>query len=255
MNGMTLGQLMQFHDEHRDELEGKSTTEVVAIIKRITKHARCSYLDYMAKRGARLERATTFVSHAWSDSFLELVDTLCHAFGSGGHVFWMDVVVVPQNDEDKPAGENVWFNAFEGILRGVRAVAIMLSRFDISVYPTRAWCLFELYVAMMLGLPITILLPPAERARFVAFLAGGGRFLDLFSRIDVADAKAFLEADRAKILELVRAAPGGVDVVNALVLEHLRGWLAGEAQAAHDGMPREERAGGGAAEEPGHHAL
>jgi hypothetical protein len=227
-------------------LRGKTTEEVVQIIKTRTKECRGSYLDWMVINDSKqaATKATIFVSHAWNESFLDLVAGIQERFKDPTTSFWIDVFVVPQNDEDKPQGANVWFDGFGSTLAGTKCMVAVLSTYNKPVYVTRAWCLFEFVSAMRLRKQINIILPPGEKARFVAFLVQGGNILDLFGKIDMAHAKASDPIDQRKIRQYAMEGGGGCDAVNGLVFEGMRDWAVSVAHEEYDRMPRAERSGG-----------
>ena len=89
---------------------------------------------------------------------------------------------------------------------------------------TRAWCLWEVYCCNVVGAQFSVTLGREERGRFEeALCEDSDVLLDAFAGINVANAEAGKEEDRAMILAAVRATEGGASGVNALVLGLMRG--------------------------------
>ena len=224
--GVSLSQLRAFVRDHAHHLQPHTTTaQVVDLIKRLTEAGRCSYVELLRRRGEPVDDATVFGSHTWSGRFLDLVAALESKYGGRAEErIWLDVMVVPQNDCDKPRGDSVWYDAFERALRETGRIAVVLAPFDRPVYLTRSWCLFEFLVAMKLGLAMDMVLAPVEEERLVAFLTRGGQFLELFSLIDFGAAEASVAEDRERIRERVVVELGakGFRVLNERVMEQMR---------------------------------
>lgn len=211
--GISLQGLREFVNENRSWLEGKRTDEVVQFIKDRTKELHTAYDKWLINSGRHdfVGNATQFVSHTWKGLFLDLISALEARFGDVPHqFFWIDIFVVPQNDVDKPTGENVWYDAFDSMVGAIGSVVVVLDSFDDPVYLRRAWCLFEFLVAMQRGVGLAIVLAPREESRLVEFLESGSSFLDLFSRIDFANAEASVVEDQKRIKARVeKELPGG----------------------------------------------
>ena len=211
--GISLRYLREFVDENRSWLEGKRTDEVVQLIKDRTREIHAGYDKWLIRSGKNdcVGSATQFVSHTWKGLFLDLVAALELCYSDQPHqFFWIDIFVVPQNDEDKPTGENVWYDAFDNMVGAIGSVVVILDSFDDPVYLRRAWCLFEFLVAMQREVGLAIVLAPREENRLVKFLESGSSFLDLFSRIDFANAEASVAEDQRRIKARVEEElPGG----------------------------------------------
>jgi hypothetical protein len=46
--------------------------------------------------------------------------------------FWIDIFVVPKNDEDKPQGANVWYDAFGATLAGTERMVVLRVHYEHS---------------------------------------------------------------------------------------------------------------------------
>ena len=243
--GISLEELQVFVTENQDWLSEKRTDEVVGFIKDRTKDLHSAYDQWIARSGrpGGVGKATHFVSHTWKGRFLDLFSALKVKFSKETNpFFWIDIFVVPQNDVDKPTGENVWYDAFDNMVGAIGSVVVVLDSFDDPIYLRRAWCLFEFFVAMQRGVALEVILSPGEEDRLARFLEAGNNHLDLFSRIDFANAEASVAADEQRIKARVeRELPGGFQAVNELVLARLREWLVTAARAALDRLPPADR--------------
>jgi hypothetical protein len=120
---------------------------------------------------------------------------------------------------------------------GPRVTAIgrilpLLAPWNLPVYTTRAWCLFELFTAIRNRRDVTIdiILPPSQRAAFSAAMKAGdyGVLEAVLDGIRAENATASEPADLAAIQTYVSALPGGFEALNETVRGHLRRWFEGQ---------------------------
>ena len=72
-------------------------------------------------------------------------------------------------------------------------------------------------------------LPDTEKKAFQKALRDDHQaFLHAVADVDVATAKAGSHADKQRILDAVRASPGGTSAVNAAAKGQMREWMVGE---------------------------
>ena len=87
---------------------------------------------------------------------------------------------------------------------------------------TRIWCLFEVYVSLEGGVPISVQFTPAEEKAFLAALGKGGlaEVERALAGIDIKQANASVQSDIARILEAVEKEVG-IESFNASVHQGL----------------------------------
>jgi hypothetical protein len=112
----------------------------------------------------------------------------------------------------------------------------MLHPWDAPVPLTRVWCLFELYLAIMLKSEIIMCFPPADAAAFYGKLTqeplgGEVESAPLVPKIEVRNAEATVEADRVRILDEITEAID-LDAFNEVLQSHMEGALQQVATSA-----------------------
>ena len=205
-----MRQLRNFVIEYGDQLQGKTTRSAVDIIKEKTMHCHSNYLEWLAQngRGGDITEPTVFVSHAWDALFLDFVAALESSYASETFQrLWIDIFAVPQNEQDRPWDDDdpdAFYDVVDNILLSIGTVAVVLAPFDQPVRITRAWCLYEHFLALEEGLRVSVLLPPRERRRLFAFLGAGDDPQPLYRRVVLAAAAARRPEDRRRLLARVR---------------------------------------------------
>ena len=248
-NGISIRQLRNFVTEYSGELNGKSTEQVVLLIKERTKGHFSSYIEWLVHvgRGSDITPATVFVSHAWSDPFLDLISSLELKYGSvASHRFWIDAFVISQNVRDRltEGSPGALFEETQELIKSIGTVAVILTPFEKPSCLTRSWCLFEFFSALKERANIVLLVPLSERYRLIEFLFNGDDITQLYRNIDAASAEARWPCDRLEARARVLRELGVMGRLDELVSARLRGWLAEEARTVHALMPEAGRADG-----------
>ena len=157
---------------------------------------------------------TVFFSHAWLFKFKNVAAAL-RAFvdglppGSPPQFFWFDCFSIDEHaTQAKP--QEFWGSTFREAIALIGHTLMLLSPWDQPFPLTRAWCLWELYCTEeAAGARFSVTLGPEEQRAFeAALLENHAAMDDAFARIDVAEAQAGSEADRAMILGAVEASVG-----------------------------------------------
>ena len=166
-----------------------------------------------------------FVSHAWSYKFVDVVAALrayADRYDGEEAIFWFDCVSIDEH-ATQSFPQEWWKSVFQESIRMIGHVVMVLSPWENPIPLTRAWCLWEVYCCNVVGAQFSVTLGHEERGRFEeALCENSGVLLDAFAGIDVANAEAGKEEDRAMILAAVRATEGGTSGVNALVMGLMR---------------------------------
>ncbi|KAL1522340.1 hypothetical protein AB1Y20_017332 [Prymnesium parvum] len=174
-------------------------------------------------------QATAFVSHAWGESFHNLVSALGVGDTSASHYFYVDVFCINQHamaevrsDKDQHAAV---LEELTSCLRGCGRVVAAFTPWRTPALLARAWCLYELALAYEEGLPVDAVLPAKQHHDFFSALAADpDQVMGVLGRIDVKRATATYESDRQLIFARVEAHEG-FNAVNRNVTAALRGWV------------------------------
>lgn len=120
-------------------------------------------------------------------------------------------------------------NEFGPRVRAIGCLLPMLEPWNEPVYVTRAWCLFELYTAILERrvVHIEIIITDTQRQAFLDALATEGyTCIDMaFANICSEEANASVQADLDSIRRYIESFPGGFDVLNQTCRKHLEGWF------------------------------
>jgi len=189
-------------------------------------------------------RATHMLSYTWSYQVREIIDTLA-AWCERNEVqarelrIWMCCFCINQHRvvEAQSLGTIVPFeefrHEFESRVKGIGKVLALMGSWQMTLYTTRVWCVFELYTAMQLqdlnsdSYSLEIVLSPREAELFRQTLIEQNRLDAVWrslSGIQVERADSFVKADRDRILELVKNGPGYARV-NQAIVHHLHDWF------------------------------
>ena len=174
-------------------------------------------------------RPTHFLSQAWQYKFLNLVEALrcfveSQPEGSQPVFFWFCCFAT---DEHAPHTVPLR-TVFQDSIRRIGHTVMVISPWNDPVVLKRAWCLWELFCTVQVGVPFSVCLGPAEAAAFEAAILDPDscmKILDAFARIDVGAAEAGNPQDKAMILEQARSSAGGLEGLNAVAVSTLRRWF------------------------------
>jgi ankyrin repeat protein len=200
------------------------------IIKPATENTRCRYCDLLPNATNKLHQAVgpsdIFISHCWGSKFGDLVAAIADSC-DGKQRVWIDIFAVRQ----WPG--NIADLDFAGIVARCHSVLLIcvhlesianLTWFDISGNVTvpkvarcsvpffRVWCLVELQAAQSSNKPIIMKggnRDPSSVYPNIRFVPSYDMLSKMEYLVDVEKAEATVEADKIRILQQVRASPGG----------------------------------------------
>eukprot|EP00937_MAST-01D_sp_MAST-1D-sp2_P001703 g1703.t1 len=200
------------------------------IIKPTTVRAKCSYYDMLqvldrAHPGEQpwAGRSSYFLSHSWSYRFVELINII-ETFESQSQpehtvYYWFDIFVMNQHDKNEMA------RLLSNLQDSVRTPGKLLLAVDSWKEPTaltRAWCLLEVYTAMVEDADMVLGFSGSEEQTFVRQLAENQAVLEAtLSSVDAEQADATKEADKDMIFGTIRADIGFAKF-NATIRKALR---------------------------------
>jgi hypothetical protein len=209
----------------KGSLEGLTTADVnVKFLKTMTKASECSYCDLVCDIcPENVGRANVFISHAWKYKFTNLVSALDYHFRDKPNIYiWFDLFSVNQHITEK-VDPDWWNKSFMNAVREIGYVVVVLSPWKEPIPFTRAWCLWEIYCAIMTGSKLEVAMDNDEREDFVYNLNDDpSRYMQLLADIDVAKSEAWKIEDRDQIFAAVESMDGGFSKVNSMVCSRMR---------------------------------
>ena len=234
--GISLQGLLALVEAHggRSALAGLSTGAIKRLVLAATGHTRTSYAAQLLAAGSpHAAPATAFISHAYDDEFLGVVDAVAALEAREGTsaFYYFDLLVVNQHGQ----GAVVPFEALRDEFgRSVQAIGctILVLRWANPVPLQRAWCVFELATTLAVGASMKVLMPPVDAAAFKeALLHDFDSLTYKTCRVDVEKAGARERADLDNIQRVIRES-GGYLKTNQLVIGAMKSWMVEEGRAA-----------------------
>eukprot|EP00931_Biecheleriopsis_adriatica_P099907 TRINITY_DN7474_c0_g1_i1.p1 TRINITY_DN7474_c0_g1~~TRINITY_DN7474_c0_g1_i1.p1 ORF type:complete len:644 (+),score=116.58 TRINITY_DN7474_c0_g1_i1:50-1981(+) len=226
----------------------QSIFDIEPLIRQHSAHATCPHdsragaaFAFVAK-DTRAGPATHLVSYSWSQRVLEIVHALkAHCWqrqlDTWAMRLWMCVLCINQHrvKERLAAGESVPFGEFSASfgsqVQHIGRVLAVCSPWQKPTLITRAWCVYELFMAIMTpDVTLELIFPPEQEDEFANTLQTSGLqgVWNAIAACRVQSAKATIESDRRNILRLVESGPG-CSALNLIVTSHLHKWLASTA--------------------------
>jgi tetratricopeptide (TPR) repeat protein len=173
------------------------------------------------------ERANLFISFAYADNFIDLVDALesflhtSSEFTVDTAFFWFDMFV---NDQWHALEKSFdwWATTFREAVQDIGKTVCFLSPWNDPFMLTRVWCLYEISCSSSLYIAIC----PKEIDSLYACLRGStGALINSLCKIDVEKATSYLPEDKERIFAVVRSLDDGFHGVNKKIMSLLRQWV------------------------------
>ena len=172
-----------------------------------------------------------FISHAWKYIFLDLLEaiesisTKDNANKDGGPLyFWVDLFSNNQNIGFEPPPFDWWCGTFMNAIQTMNHVVMIIAPWENPYSLTRAWCLWEVYCAIVTKSKFSIAMCKREHVRFKQMiLEKTNMFFDMIGSVDLRNSQATNPEDKERIFEVV-AKEVGITKLNAMVMKQLREW-------------------------------
>jgi len=174
-------------------------------------------------------KADIFVSFAYQNDFIELVDALERFFENSPDLdehntyLWFDMFV---NDQwtalEKPF--EWWATTFKEAVEEIGHTVVVMLPWQAPIALTRVWCLFEIVCSKKLSIALS-------SSQMVAFHDtmrsddGVDVVTSSLCNINVQKADAYSPDDKTKIFAVVSARKGGFHGVNVDVSDKMRKWV------------------------------
>lgn len=185
------------------------------------KRARCprdgrpgrSFVDCLEKQGCAA-KATHYLSWAWNYKVTDFVSALREwaedkTDEERGNIFiWIcffcnnQVRIIMENEQPGSAGLS---RIFQSRLENIGKMLIMIDKFENPEYATRAWCVYETFVAHKTKVDCEAILPAASAQELAASGLSLPEIASLIRRIDVENSEASDPRDKDAIKEQIRA--------------------------------------------------
>lgn len=225
--------------EVRPAGEPLTTTDVChEIVMPMTARERASYVSTLPK--PRTRKADVFVIHAWSYHFTDVVAALEETVGEDEGM-WLCVLTHNQWLERLPDG--YLQRQFGRTIDAAERTVVLHWPWSRPVVLERAWCILELAESFMRSKPVTMHMPPRERAHFNDALAEHfSELLRAVSDVSLPRASASAPADAERIAEHVEGGvAGGARQLEVHAQDVVRACLASEAEALLAARPTDAK--------------
>ena len=208
--------------------EEMTTTDVCEVLlKPIVVADKSSYVDYLVEHedASVVSKAQVFISHAWKYTFTDVVNAICNHFESKPDIFiWFDLF--SNNQIEAPNLDFDWWSGtFKNAIKDFGYVVMVISPWNNPVPFTRAWCLFEMYVAKETKSTFEVAMSEEEKANFMKTIQeDNSQYFQMLGNINVKKSECFKEEDQKAIFDLVNTLPDKEHTINAMICELMREW-------------------------------
>lgn len=185
------------------------------------------------------EQANVFVSFAYSNNFIELVDALAcfliaHSveFPQESTFFWFDSFV---NDQWTALEKDFvwWSTTFRSAVQKIGTTVCILSPWHAPVLLTRAWCLYEISCSKRLFIALS---SKQEEGFKLILRSDQDMIISALCRIMLENATSYLPEDKLLIFNVVEKMDGGFARFNNLVVGMVRAWINGRLHQIIDSL-------------------
>ena len=153
----------------RAAFEGLSTNDVCEkYIKPTTAPYQSSFCELLQHvEHPAVGPAQVFISHAWKYRFLDVCDALLEHFQTQPDIIvWFDLFVVNQH-KTSTLPFDWWTTTFQSAIRQFGHTVMVLSPWQDPIPLTRAWCLWELYSAIITDCKFEIAFSQQDELQFI----------------------------------------------------------------------------------------
>ena len=216
--GITMEQLEAIR-RHEKYKRGMTMRDVVnEIIKPITKKKSKGYALLINRK--KPLRAKIMVSHGWDEGYETFLSALQDSRVKGP--YWVCAMAIYQNEDDpkltidKQLGKDPSTGPFATVLKQAKTMVAVITP-ECNIY-TRLWCVYEMYVAAKLGVPVKLI---STSTKYDGAYGTGKIYYDPLvascdQAIDTRSAFAYPN-DRAMIHKEIKTFKGGFDAIDDVV--------------------------------------
>lgn len=251
--GISLNGFLALIEAHggREAFEGKSTDWVKrTVVMAATQGKKTSWAAQLKLEGSPfVAPATAFISHAYDDEFLGVVDAIAALEKKEGKAkenkegkafYYFDLLIVNQHSQGEVVPFEVLRDEFANSVRAIGRTLLILRWAD-PIPLKRAWCVFEMGTTLAVGASLKVLTPPSDVAAFKSALEHDfDSITGKTCHVDVEQAGARMPSDLENIRRVI-VEGGGYLKTNQLVIQAMKGWMVEEGYAALQAMRKDER--------------
>ncbi|GFH57823.1 hypothetical protein CTEN210_14299 [Chaetoceros tenuissimus] len=237
MNGIKLSYLLnQFVKDcgERRALRKRTTANVCKkYIKPKTKRYGLSYCDMIlekAKSDCKLDgvvgTATVFISHAWQENFLDVLEALGDQFkDEPNKIVWFDIF--SYNQQDTVNLSNEWYaSTFMDAIKEIGNTVLIMPSWNACIPLQRAWCYYELYCTAISKAKFEVAMSNLEKRSFIEKCKNDPKevIIEMLCMVNTADSKASKPEEEELIHEFMGDKVGFVKA-DSTVFGTLRDWV------------------------------
>ncbi|EQC25219.1 hypothetical protein SDRG_16916 [Saprolegnia diclina VS20] len=237
--GVTLSFLDDFIESHGgfDVFATLTTRDVnLQFLQPLTASSQLSLVDQLTVAHADVLPARYYVSHAWPYLFVDVVESL-HVFfsdkPSADAVVWLDLFCNSQHANTDFASLT---RIISSAIGAIQRVVMVLLPWDRPIPLTRAWCVYEVYVAVASRSHFDVAMTEAETNRFTAH-ASVESFFDMLGHVKSEASESYDPSDKAQIVATIHSTIGFRDM-DTMVFRVFENWMTSTLLAKVDATPQ-----------------
>jgi hypothetical protein len=210
------------------DMENAVTSDICEkFIKPMTAPYQSSFCEYLlCTEPSRVGVGKVFISHAWKQKFLEVVEALQRYFVDCPDIMiWFDLF---SNNQHKAPGRNFhwWSNTFKIAISEFGQTVMVFAPWNDPIPLTRAWCIWELYCTIETNCRFGIATSSIGEEQFIKNIENGteNAVNSMLATIDCVNSNCFIPHDKNQIHEAIQRTVG-FSTLNARIFEVMRQWI------------------------------
>ncbi|KAH9113024.1 hypothetical protein AeMF1_012725 [Aphanomyces euteiches] len=236
---VTLAYFHRFVEIHggRDAFQDLTTEDVCdRFILPFTESTKLSLVDHVSQEpdGQQFVQPTQwFVSHAWSYHFLDVLDALDNFVDENNLdqrvAFWFCAFNNNQHDiKGQIRSFEFWLGGVQAALTSSRLIVMVVSPWTNPVTLTRTWCVYEVYMSIVLNARFEIAMGKTQKMEFLQDMKSGldqkEIFLKTLATINTQESTTTIASDRDHIFKLISDQVGFAKL-DQMVLKVMQDWM------------------------------
>jgi hypothetical protein len=168
--------------------------------------------------------ATVYLSHSWSDIFLDVVSALKEHYYSGDHgvIVWFDIFSLNQRAMSAYKDTFSWYSTvLKSAIRRVGKVLVVVLPWKDPAALHRSWCIYEIYCAVTTECRVEVTLSRDDR-NALANDPDTEAIEKLAESVDIVASESALPEDKTNILKSIYKYHGGNDVFHKAVRDRVK---------------------------------